>query len=230
MSITISEDTLLKIIEIIPERPFSTADFIDVFSVREKSLWEELVNHYGQGGKGAGQYYSSYSRVSQALNSLSKKEKLKKISEYRKAPKEANWGSPVIRYWTDSRPPVEQPFPESAIPPGKAGFEEGASKLVQVNAYERSYSARQKCISIHGTTCKVCQLDFGKVYGARGQGFIHVHHVKPLSEVKKSYQVDPEHDLVPVCPNCHAMIHRFQDNLSIDELRSIIQENSDRAL
>ncbi len=35
-----------------------------------------------------------------------------------------------------------------------------------------------------------------------GEGFIHVHHLKPLSEVGYEYRVDPIRDLRPVCPNC----------------------------
>ena len=60
------------------------------------------------------------------------------------------------------------------------------------------------------------------VYGERGVGFIHVHHLKPLSEISKEYEVDPIGDLRPLCPNCHAMIHR-RPEMGIEELKELIQ-------
>src|SRR5262249_18491079 len=84
---------------------------------------------------------------------------------------------------------------------------EGAKYQVTVNAYERNPLARARCIAHYGPTCVVCGLNFGAVYGPLAEGFIHVHHVKPLSEVGEEYEVDPEADLRPVCPNCHAVIH-----------------------
>ena len=38
-----------------------------------------------------------------------------------------------------------------------------------------------------------------------------------------------EKDLFPVCPNCHAMLHRRKESiLSIEELKQIIQQNRDK--
>ncbi|MDJ0530571.1 MAG: HNH endonuclease, partial [Microcystis sp. M53600_WE12] len=70
--------------------------------------------------------------------------------------------------------------------------------------------------------CFVCGFDFSKVYGELGDGFIHVHHLRPLSEIKQQYRVDPINDLRPVCPNCHAMIHRRTPPLSIKELQEVL--------
>ena len=84
---------------------------------------------------------------------------------------------------------------------------EGHASRVYVNRYERSAEARKKCIALKGCTCFVCGMDFGKKYGAAGHGFIHIHHMIPLSAIGKAYQIDFQKDLVPVCPNCHAMLH-----------------------
>jgi len=99
-------------------------------------------------------------------------------------------------------------------------FYEGSSRPVWVNAYERNRAARDKCVQHYGPSCSVCKIDFGKVYGPMGEGFIHVHHLKPLSEIDGTYRVDPVRDLRPVCPNCHAMLHHEDPPLSIEELRS----------
>lgn len=93
---------------------------------------------------------------------------------------------------------------------------EGASRSVRVNVYERDPSARRKCIAKWGLKCSVCSFDFAERYGELGEGFIHVHHLKPLGEVGEQYELNPITDLRPVCPNCHAMLHRKMPALSIE--------------
>jgi 5-methylcytosine-specific restriction protein A len=63
------------------------------------------------------------------------------------------------------------------------------------------------------------------MYGDLGKGFIHVHHIVPISEIGTSYKVDPIKDLVPVCPNCHSMMHRLNPVITIADLKSIITKN-----
>lgn len=99
---------------------------------------------------------------------------------------------------------------------------EGATMQVAIIKYERNREARLKCIAFHGCACKVCGINFEHTYGEIGKGFIHVHHIVPLATIGKKYEIDPINDLVPVCPNCHVMLHRLgNDNvLTIEELRS----------
>lgn len=101
---------------------------------------------------------------------------------------------------------------------------EGALKTVTVNSHERSAEARIKCIAHHGCVCKCCGFDFERTYGTLGKGFIHVHHVMPLSVKKGPYVVDPVADLVPLCANCHAMVHRAGFILTVDELKALLAE------
>lgn len=105
-------------------------------------------------------------------------------------------------------------------------FFEGAKRQVMVNGYERDQHARQQCIKIHGTACDVCGIDFGKIYGELGKGFIHVHHIVPIHTIGEGYQVNPATDLVPVCPNCHAMLHRGMNGeaRSVEELKTILKQ------
>lgn len=100
---------------------------------------------------------------------------------------------------------------------------EGAKLRITVNRYERSNSARTKCIDRHGYTCIVCGMDFSKVYGEIGKDFIHVHHIVPISKIGKAYRINPTKDLVPICPNCHAMLHK--GNVSVEELKKIVKRN-----
>lgn len=84
---------------------------------------------------------------------------------------------------------------------------EGAVRRITVNAYERNTEARRLCILTHGTACCICGFSFGAEYGSDVEGYIHVHHLRPLSEIGGEYIVDPVEDLRPVCPNCHAVLH-----------------------
>ncbi|MEO6923014.1 MAG: HNH endonuclease, partial [Bryocella sp.] len=67
-------------------------------------------------------------------------------------------------------------------------------------------------------------FSFAAVYGDLGSDFIHVHHVVPVSTRGGEYEVDPIADLIPVCPNCHAMLHRSEPPLSVLELRNLISQ------
>jgi 5-methylcytosine-specific restriction protein A len=61
------------------------------------------------------------------------------------------------------------------------------------------------------------------VFGPDASGFIHVHHLTPLSEIGQEYLVDPVRDLRPVCPNCHAVIHLNGEIRTIEEVRKMLQ-------
>jgi predicted restriction endonuclease len=104
---------------------------------------------------------------------------------------------------------------------------EGVKKQVFVNIYERSLQARKDCIKEYGYECTICKFDFEKVYGKVGKNFIHVHHIKPLSEIDAKYKIDPIKDLRPVCPNCHAMLHTRKPVYSIIELQNIINKRNE---
>lgn len=98
-------------------------------------------------------------------------------------------------------------------------FIEGGSHRVRVNRYERNRQARDACLRHYGTSCTACGIDFGIRYGPAYAGFMHVHHVKPLSDVAGEYEVDPIRDLRPVCPNCHSVIHMSTPHEDVETLR-----------
>ena len=101
---------------------------------------------------------------------------------------------------------------------------EGSVKQITLDAYERNAEARSRCIEAHGTSCRICGFSFGAVYGAEAAGYIHVHHVRPLSEVRREYEVDPVEDLLPVCPNCHAVLHLGGRCRGVDEVRQLLEK------
>lgn len=107
-------------------------------------------------------------------------------------------------------------------------YEEGSPTVVRSIRYERNRLNRAACIEFHGLTCSVCGMSFRAVYGEIGREFIEVHHINPLARAVESRPINPNTDLVPVCPNCHAMLHRRDPPLTVDELRGIVAAEEPR--
>jgi predicted HNH restriction endonuclease len=106
----------------------------------------------------------------------------------------------------------------------KNQFIEGNILEQETSKYERNKRARDKCINYYGYTCQICGFNFEEKYGEIGREYIEVHHLKPISEIQHEYTVDPIDDLIPICSNCHSIIHRRQPIYSIQELKDKIKE------
>lgn len=100
-------------------------------------------------------------------------------------------------------------------------FIEGARTETTTISYERSSQARKACLDYYGYSCLVCEMNFEQRYGEIGKNFIHVHHEVEISTIGEEYKIDPINDLKPVCPNCHAMLHKRKPAYSIKELKGI---------
>lgn len=70
--------------------------------------------------------------------------------------------------------------------------------------------------------CEACTFVFEEFYGELGAGFIECHHLIPLSsfKVKAETRLD---NLALICSNCHRMLHRSIDLLSIQDLKMMIR-------
>ncbi|MCU1251427.1 MAG: endonuclease [Edaphobacter sp.] len=115
-----------------------------------------------------------------------------------------------------------QPLPEEIDE--EEEYTEGSVQKILINRYERDRRAREKCVAHYGAKCQVCNFDFEQTFGIVGKGYIHVHHVVQLAALQSHYIVDPVLDLRPVCPNCHAMLHRRTPPYSVTELRRIVED------
>ena len=191
------------------------ADFIRQYAdFRFKSVFEELDHNY-------------YDRV---------REKIATNGEMRAADKEAdNMYSYHLKQWTsfleskafkelfkkkrssDDKPkatdtaepakPLASPFREET---------EGERKHIvkETEVVRRNPQLRQQCIERYGYQCQCCGMNFAELYGEElGANFIEVHHLKPIS----TFEEDgiPENfldNLVPLCSNCHSMIHHINDS------------------
>ena len=118
-------------------------------------------------------------------------------------------------------------------------LEEGEIKEMHIAKCERNPKLRKACIEYYRAqnegriACVACGMAFGDVCGEIGEGYIEVHHLSPISQIEGVHAVDPKTDLVPLCANCHAMIHRLmaaekkngvemEGNAALEKLRGII--------
>jgi hypothetical protein len=99
---------------------------------------------------------------------------------------------------------------------------EGGVVSTDLTRYERDRHLRQEAIRIHGTKCVICGFDFRNTYGNVANGFIHIHHLEALADVGERHKVNPKTDMLPVCPNCHAVIHMKKPPYTIEEVREMI--------
>lgn len=108
----------------------------------------------------------------------------------------------------------------------KIEFTEGNIINSHYDRRERDYAARLKCIEYHGCKCGICGFDFAEAYGEVGRNFIEVHHIVPISSTKGEHSIDPIKDLIPVCSNCHSILHRRRPNPYLpDDIKRMITSN-----
>lgn len=108
-------------------------------------------------------------------------------------------------------------FPYKEI---ESGESEGRVQEVVSNRYERSRKNRSICLAFHGHSCQGCGLLLENKYGSIASNFIHVHHINPISEAGEK-EINPIQDLVPLCPNCHSIVHLESPPLSIKRLKEL---------
>jgi 5-methylcytosine-specific restriction protein A len=109
----------------------------------------------------------------------------------------------------------------------EAGLPEGSVSTVLVNRYERNPLNRAACIMAHGSRCLVCGASLEEMYGPIARGYIQVHHLTRVADIGADYVIHPSRDLIPVCPDCHAIMHRRTPPYSPDELRDMLQKRRD---
>lgn len=93
---------------------------------------------------------------------------------------------------------------------------EGERKHIdkETEVIRRNPKLRQQCLNKYGYQCQCCGMNFAEIYGEElGANFIEVHHLQAIS----TYEIDgiPEsfvENLVPLCSNCHSMIHHIIGN------------------
>ena len=125
--------------------------------------------------------------------------------------------------------PVDDKF-EPTIEHNDADYapdSEGMEHQYNLTKKERNPELRHKCIEYYKhlwgghIQCICCGFDFGKAYGDIGEGYIEIHHVNPHHTYEGIHKVDPTTDLIPLCSNCHSMIHRVEGQGKCTSLKEL---------
>jgi 5-methylcytosine-specific restriction protein A len=100
-------------------------------------------------------------------------------------------------------------------------------RYVRHNRIDRQSAAAKQAKKAHGYVCQACGFDFARVYGELGENYIEAHHLIPLSSLPEGTPVpmDPKTDFAVLCANCHRMVHRNKEPLSVRKLKALLQIN-----
>jgi 5-methylcytosine-specific restriction protein A len=109
-------------------------------------------------------------------------------------------------------------------------FKEGKQSSHNISYAMRNNDARKKCLEYYFPNnehykCQICTFDFEDFYGELGKKYIIVHHKKSITLVAREigeHEINPRIDLIPVCPNCHSMIHKRNPPYDIEEIKEKI--------
>lgn len=189
----------------------------EIYDPRKHGVWEIYADSSATTGLSTRRVESEYPELTKAQSQANEEEPFNSSSK-----KDAHERSLNDTHQDIPRLEDQHIFPDEIQDADT--YYEGAKQTVIVNSYERNPKARSQCIEHYGAICRVCDFNFEKKYGAIGSGFTHVHHLTPLPDIGEEYEVDPIIDLRPVCPNCHAMLHKKQPPYSIEELKSICKK------
>lgn len=136
---------------------------------------------------------------------------------------------------------IEDSLKEIVTEPNIEVFDENdsvqeGSKIERKSAiYERSAKLRRYAIDYFTQggriVCNCCTFDFNAFYGVGlANNYIEIHHVKPVfkyqnEEMEKTLE-KAVRNLMPVCSNCHRVIHRkWSEPVDIEVLKRAIATN-----
>lgn len=129
--------------------------------------------------------------------------------------------TPTSSLLHDVAAPSHEPKTDYLQPAEDEHLTEGKIRQVSLTIHERNRKFRQICLAEHGYVCAACGMDIEKFYGEIGREFIEVHHMERIADTDGEHEIDPKTDLVPLCSNCHSMIHRKEGGIpfTLDELK-----------
>lgn len=112
---------------------------------------------------------------------------------------------------------------------------EGTNSRSTSNRYKRSQKLHDRAIEHFSKdnriSCHCCSFNFDDFYSADvAKGYIEIHHIKPVFKYE-SEDMDISiskalENLIPVCANCHRVIHKNKkEPIHTDRLTEIIKNN-----
>lgn len=103
-------------------------------------------------------------------------------------------------------------------------YPEGTLVQKWVLKAERNRQAIEAAKQLKGDICKGCEINFKGIYGGDVPNIIEYHHINQMKSGER--ETNPETDLFPLCPNCHAVVHSQKELMTIEELQKRIKGNN----
>ena len=94
-------------------------------------------------------------------------------------------------------------------------FQEGETHKREAKFVKRNRRLIKEARKHYEAKCEACGLCLSDIYGEPANGFIEMHHRKPIMERDSTEAILTVHDLAPLCPNCHRIIHRLRDSTGL---------------
>ncbi len=203
-------------------------DIYVVYEFMDKDALRNLINETNRGKSLAAQNEQSGGLLREAINFYlgyldSKKHPLAEREKKGKKKQPSKEIKPVELVPKGENGTSSQKAKPETTEPESYDKLEGKKSEATVTRYERDRGNRKACIAHYGYVCQVCDMNFEQVYGGLGKDYIEVHHLHPVSQGER--QVNPIEDLIPLCSNCHSMIHRQEDVSDWEGLRKKYLEN-----
>lgn len=85
----------------------------------------------------------------------------------------------------------------------------------------RVLEARDSRYIVRAERCEICQLNLSEVYQPISGSFLQCHLTVPMTELNGSKHYKAE-DFITVCPNCHAVLHRYRPWVTRDNAVKIL--------
>lgn len=116
---------------------------------------------------------------------------------------------------------------EFGYDPNEVSFKEGRLKFRLHLTKERNHRLVTDAKALWNrqqngrVVCSVCSFSFTETYGKVGEDFIEAHHTRPIAQLAPDTKITIA-DMVPVCSNCHSMLHRSRPWLTVGQLKVIV--------
>lgn len=181
---------------------FTTQTFRKLIESEAPQVWSTLVNRYGPGGKGSGNYYSPSNIL---FNYLRDKARKGDVVNRGYVPSLRGWGSHIVVQWE---------LANQVLPPATEEdreFIEGKKTLRAHLVRERAVGLRGHLLRARlptGLSCDICGVTGIELEEDIRDAVFEVHHASaPLSDGgEKRTTID---DLALLCACCHRLIHRL---------------------
>ncbi|RDL50148.1 hypothetical protein BLJAPNOD_01266 [Ensifer sp. M14] len=181
---------------------FTTQAFRDVIVHEAPDVWAVLVERYGPGGAGTGNFYSPNNILFNYLRDKAWKAVLVQTGF---VPASQGWGTSKVMGW-------QKVTDTAVVPPTEEDIDsvEGKGRLRTHFVRERAPGVRRKLINRRektGLSCDVCDATGSELDGDVRAAMFEAHHATaPLLDGERTTKLS---HMALLCACCHRLIHRL---------------------